>query len=67
MSDGAHGLNIEDIDFRVSERFGKDALRPWCDCTPDGIVVADVHKNWIDANLAKGNVELVNSAAVKRR
>ena len=59
MGNGAHRFDVQDVDLRVSERFGKDALRLRRDRTPDGVVVANVHEDRIDANLTKGNVELL--------
>ena len=67
MGDGAHRLDVQDVYLRVSERFGKDALRPGRNRTLDGVVVANVHEPRIDANLAKGDVELIDGTAVQGR
>src|SRR4029450_1295190 len=67
VGNGAHRFDVQDVDLRVSERFGKDALRLRRNRTPDGVVVANVHEDRVDANLTKGNVELIDGAAVERR
>ena len=67
VGNGADGLDVQDVDLRVAERFGKNALGLRRDRASDAFMVADVHEHRIDANLAKGDIELVDSATVQGR
>jgi hypothetical protein len=65
VGNARYRFDIEHVDLRIAEGFGKDAFRLRRDRAPDGLQVADVDEDRIDPDFSEGDVELVDGAAVQ--
>src|SRR5207302_7769880 len=59
-------LNVDDVEFRIAERFGEDAFRLGIDRLANAVVVLRIKEVRVDTKLRQRELEQIVSSTVKR-